>query len=81
MNEAAKKAIKWYHKPAWVVVAILAAGPFALPLVWASPKLERRLKIFLTIAVVLITAWLCKAMFDIYQIFMKEMANLQSLNR
>ena len=33
MSEANKKRIKWYYKPVWVVVAILAAGPFALPLV------------------------------------------------
>ena len=79
MSEAAKKAIKWYHKPAWVVVAILAAGPFALPLVWTSPKLGRRLKIFLTIAVVLITLWLVKATVDICRIMVKQMADLQGI--
>ena len=73
------EAVKWYHKPVWVVIAILAAGPFALPLVWASPKLGKRSKIFLTIAVVLATLWLVKATIDISRALMKEMAELQSI--
>ncbi|MDO8525174.1 MAG: hypothetical protein Q7S07_01640 [Candidatus Omnitrophota bacterium] len=81
MSEADKEAVKWYHRPAWVVAAILAAGPFALPLVWSSPKLGRRMKIFLTIAVIIITVWLVRVTLDIYRVFMKEMADLQSIVR
>ena len=78
MNETDKKAIKWYYKPVWVVVAILAAGPFALPLVWLSPALKKWQKVLLTIATVLITLWLVKATIDISKVLLKEMAELQS---
>ncbi len=81
MNENNKEAVKWYYKPVWVVVAILAAGPFALPLVWFSPKLGKWLKILLTIAVALITAWIVKATVDIYQILLKQVAELQNILR
>ena len=78
MTETNKKAIRWYYKPVWVVVAILVAGPFALPLVWISPELKKWLKVLLTIATVLITVWLVKATFDIYKIILKEMTELQA---
>ena len=78
MNDANKKTVKWYHKPVWVIVAILAAGPFALPLVWLSPELKKWVKVLLTIATVLITVWLVKATIDIYRIIIKEMSDLQA---
>lgn len=78
MSEADKKTVKWYYKPVWVVVAILVAGPFALPLIWFSPALQKWLKVLLTIATLLLTALLLKATVDIYHILTKEMAELQS---
>ena len=78
MSETDKKLIKWCYKPIWVVVGILAAGPFALPLVWFSPALNKWVKILLTIATLLITIWLVKATIDISRIVIKEMADLQS---
>ena len=81
MNETDKKVMKWYYKPVWVVVGILMAGPFALPLVWFSPALKKWAKVLLTIATVLITVWLVKAAIDIYRIIIKEMADLQSIGQ
>ena len=78
MTETDKKSVKWYYKPIWVIVGILAAGPFALPLVWFSPALKRWLKVILTIATVLITIWLVRATVDICKVVLKEMADLQS---
>ena len=79
MNETANKepAIKWYYKPVWVFVAILAAGPFALPIVWFSPALKRWHKVIITIALLIITVWMVKATVDIYQIVLKQMTELQ----
>ena len=78
MNENNKETVKWYYKPVWVVLAILAAGPFALPLVWFSPELKKWLKVLLTIATVLITVWLVNATIDICKIILKQMAELQA---
>ena len=79
MSETDKNTIKWYYKPTWIVVAILTAGPFALPLVWLSPALKRWLKVLLTIVTVIITVWLVKATIDIYKIILKEMTELQGM--
>ena len=81
IEEKIEPAMKWYYKPAWIVVAILAAGPFALPLVWSSPALKRWHKVASTIAIGVITVWLAKATVDIYRILLKEMADLQNIMR
>ncbi|OFZ84378.1 MAG: hypothetical protein A2603_15990 [Bdellovibrionales bacterium RIFOXYD1_FULL_55_31] len=36
--------------------AVLAAGPFALPLFWRSPRFSRRTKIWVSVAVLVLTA-------------------------
>ena len=50
--------IPWYYN-VWVVVFLLffALGPFGLPLVWKNPRLSKPVKIGLTLAVLLYTAW------------------------
>ena len=78
-EEDRKTAMKWYYKPVWIVVAILTAGPFALPMVWLSPALKRWHKVFLTIAMVALTVWMVKATADICRSVMKQMADLQGV--
>lgn len=77
-NESAKP-IKWYYRPVMVIVAILALGPFALPLVWMSPALKKWHKIVLFALTLALTAWLVKAMADIYQVVSKQMSDMQAL--
>ena len=36
-----KDMVKWYHKPAVVFIAIIGFGPFAIPLIWASPIINK----------------------------------------
>ena len=42
MNDT--KHIKWHLRPSVVIIALLAAGPFALPLVWMSPAFTKPVK-------------------------------------
>lgn len=79
MSEETKRAsVKWYYRPVWVVIAVLAAGPFALPLVWLTPAFRRWLKVLVTALVVILTIWMVKASVDIYRILLKEIAELQT---
>ena len=49
----------WYLKPGWIaVLTVFALGPFALPLVWRTPKLGRTGKAVGTILVGLYSYWL-----------------------
>ncbi|MGH8672072.1 MAG: zinc-ribbon domain-containing protein [Burkholderiales bacterium] len=49
---------KWYFSTTSVVIALLVAGPFALPLVWAHPRYSKPVKGVITLIVVVITIWL-----------------------
>ncbi|MDD5429013.1 MAG: hypothetical protein PHI58_07275 [Candidatus Omnitrophica bacterium] len=75
-----KKApdIKWYYKPVWIVIALLAAGPFALPLVWLSPRIRNPYKIVISFLVIAATIWLANAFAVIYKDILKQAAELQS---
>ena len=74
-----KPKIKWYLTPVSIIIAILAAGPFALPLVWMSPALKKWLKVVITAALILFTIWLVKASVDIYRTIFKQMQDLKCL--
>jgi hypothetical protein len=52
-------ALTWYYRPAWILVlALTALGPFVLPLVWRTPRLDRTSKWVVSIAILAFTAWL-----------------------
>jgi len=74
-----KTKIKWYLRPIIVVLALLSAGPFAIPLVWISPAFKKWHKILLTVLVVLFTIWTIKLTIDLYKMLMKEAMELKEL--
>ena len=74
-----KPAMKWYYKPASIIIALLTMGPLALPLVWKSPVLNRNVKILLTIVMLALTAWLITASVDLAKLVAKDIQNLESV--
>lgn len=66
MNET-KAKLKWYQQPLLVVVALLLFGPLALPLVWATPVIEKRHKLAVTIIAIMLLGWVVYASFDLYR--------------
>jgi hypothetical protein len=54
-----EERIKWYLKPIVVILLLFfVLGPFGLPLLYKSPKFTRKLKIILTVIVILYTTYL-----------------------
>jgi len=50
---------KWYLRPIGVVLLLFfVLGPFGLPLLYKSPKFSRKLKIVLTVVVIIYTTYL-----------------------
>ena len=72
-----KAAVKWHHSPVFILIVFLAAGPFAIPLVWASPVLNRWQKMLITAAILLFTVWLLRAAVDMYNVMLREARALQ----
>ncbi len=55
--------VKWYLRPLVVVLLLFfVLGPFGLPLLYKSPAFRKKLKIkiFLTVALIIYTAYLIK---------------------
>lgn len=51
--------LPYYYKPfAIVLLTIFALGPFALPLVWKTPRWKKNGKLIASALVLLYTAWL-----------------------
>ncbi len=71
--------VRWFFRPVAVIVAILVAGPFAIPLIWLSPAFNKWQKVVLTIAITLLTIWMIKASMGIYQQVVKELQDLQNV--
>lgn len=70
--------VKWYLRAPVVVIAILAFGPFAAPLIWMSPALKKWQKTALTVTTALLTLWMIRLSIDFYRILLKEMQSLQA---
>ena len=51
--------IKWYLRPIGVVLLLFfVLGPFGLPLLYKSPKFSRKVKLVLTVFVIIYTIYL-----------------------
>jgi hypothetical protein len=51
--------LQWYYRPLWIaVLALTVLGPFVLPIVWRTPRLDRTGKMIATILVLAITAYI-----------------------
>lgn len=66
---------KWIQSTPALIVALLTAGPFALPLVWVNPRYSKLTKTLITVGVLVATVALCYA---IYQVFMSSFNQLKA---
>lgn len=49
---------KWYFKTSVLVILFLSIGPLALPLLWWKPKTSRKVKIIVTLIVLVLSYYL-----------------------
>jgi hypothetical protein len=72
--------IKWYLGPVSVVLLLFfVLGPFALPLLYKSPKFSKTSKILLTFAVIIYTSYLIFASLEIGKELYRKMGELQDI--
>jgi hypothetical protein len=70
--------IKWHYRPFWVLILLFVVlGPLALPYLWKSPRFSHRLKVVLTILVLVYTALLINQTLRIVLDVQKELKALQ----
>lgn len=74
------EAVAWYYRPFGLAfLTFFALGPFVLPLVWKSPRLEKNAKLGATAIVAVFTLWLCARFYQAYRAFSSAMAGLGSI--
>jgi hypothetical protein len=72
--------VKWYLRPTGIVLLLFfVLGPFGLPLLYKSPKFSQKLKIVLTIGVILYTLYLIIASVEIGRNLFIKMEEFQNL--
>lgn len=72
--------VKWYLRPVSVVLLLFfVLGPFALPLLYKSPKFNKILKITLTLVVIIYTSYLISISLKIGGGIYKKMEELQGI--
>jgi hypothetical protein len=80
MRSGKEENIKWYLRPMGVVLLLFfVLGPFGLPLLYKSPKFSRRLKIVLTVGVIIYTIYLIVMSLEIGRKLYLEMEGYQGM--
>ena len=82
MNELEKpagaKPIRWFFEKRFVLLMLFIFGPFALPLVWFSPKFSLSWKIATTVLAIVLTWLLAKTTVTMLQVLQQRLKDIQS---
>lgn len=72
-----KLGLAWYHDPVWVaILALFVLGPFALPLVWYSARMNRAMKFAYTAGILVYTVF---TVYYSFQVLSYELGVLSDL--
>lgn len=59
VTQRGRASVKWYYRVGVVLLLLFGVlGPFALPLLWKSPRFPWGLKLALTLLVMAIALWI-----------------------
>jgi hypothetical protein len=80
MRSGKEENIKWYLRPMGVILLLFfVLGPFGLPLLYKSPKFSRKLKIALTVVIIIYTIYLIIVSLEIGRKIYLEMEEYQGM--
>jgi hypothetical protein len=75
-----EEKIRWYLRPISVVLLLFfVLGPFGLPLLYKSPKFSKKLKIVLTVVVIIYTTYLIIVSLEIGRKLYMQMEEYQGM--
>ncbi len=78
MNDTPHK-IAWHYRPVFLILLLIALGPFALPWLFKSPAFHPSMKVILTILVLIVTVWAVVITYDTVKVIWKHFQDLQLL--
>lgn len=72
----------WYYHPVWILLlAFLVLGPFALPLVWRSSKMNPVMKIVMALVILAYSYYICYATYRLTAFAFKDVGELNDVLR
>ncbi len=76
LDRPPRSKTKWYYSTITVIIAVLAVGPFALPLVWRNPRYRPVTKLAVTVGIIVLTVVLCYIMTAMYKNMLDQIREL-----
>ncbi len=76
LDKPPRPKTKWYYSTITVIIAVLALGPFALPLVWWNPRYRLVTKLAVTVGIITLTVVLCYIMGAVYKNLLDQVRTL-----
>jgi len=76
-DEKGQPKVKWYFTTYWVVIAILCAGPFALPLIWYNPRYKYATKWIVSVVLIIITIYVSIKSIELFKTMMQQLDQAQ----
>ena len=73
------KNSKWYHRSWFVVLMLIAFGPFAFPLLWKSSSFNKPLKWFLTALFTVLTVLALWGSVETFKLVWKQFEDLRAV--
>ena len=77
-DETSKPKVKWYFSTYLVVIGLLCAGPFALPLIWFNPRYKPATKWAVSIVVIIVTIWLTLKSVELTQTLRQQIQQMNA---
>ncbi len=76
LDKPPRPKTRWYYSTITVIIAVLAVGPFALPLVWRNPRYRLVTKLAVTVGIITLTVVLCYIMSAMYKNVLDQIRTL-----
>jgi len=62
-----KKQGAWYFSTLFLVIGFLCVGPLVLPLLWVNPRYSIRIKIIISVVMIILTYYIIKFLNSVFQ--------------
>ena len=67
----------WFFRPVWILLlAFLVLGPFALPLVWLSPRMGLAAKVIVSVILIVYTALLMYYTYALVTLTLRQFSSI-----
>lgn len=71
-----KPKVQWYQKTSTFVIALLCVGPLALPLLWFNPRFNLKMKIIISLVIIVLSYYSAEVVYSYFQMINQHYKDL-----